>query len=113
MRDTGSFSPDDLLCPTNSFILSIPPETKRVRDDKWPSSRRQRDAGGDRVDRNSSIRRRRLLTRTGVGRAIKVGTRDDFVRLTWMPSSVQIVRGLSLDCKQASSEEARMSQSSR
>ena len=43
----------------------------------------------------------------------RVGTRDDFVRLTWMPSSVHTVRSLSLDCKQASSEETRMSQSSR
>ena len=72
------------------------------------------------VDKNSSIRRMRLLTRTGVGRAIKgrdrismPHTSDDFVRLTWMPSSVQIDRSLSLDCRQAISVEARMSQSSR
>ena len=55
----------------SSLIRSIPPETRRVRDDRWPRRRRQRDAGGDRVDKNSSISRRRLLTRTGVGRAIK------------------------------------------
>ena len=53
----------------SSLIRSIPSGTRKVRDDKWPSRRRQRDAGGDGVDRNSSSSRRRLLTR--IGGAIK------------------------------------------
>ena len=93
----------------SNLIRSISPGTRSVRDDRWPRSRRQRNAVGDRTDRNSSTRRSRLPTRTGEGRAKKgrdriamprytsdrVGTRDDFVRLTWMPSSVHTVRSLS------------------
>ena len=62
--------------------MSIPPETRRVRDDRWPSRRRQSNAGGDRVDKNSSIRRMRLLTRTGVGRAIKSRDRISMPKYT-------------------------------
>ena len=53
-----------------------------MRDDKWPSRQRQRDAGGDGVDRNSSISRRRLPTRIGVGRAIKGKDRISMPRYT-------------------------------
>ena len=53
-----------------------------MRDDKWPSIRCQRDAGGDGVDRNSSSSRRRLLTRTGGGRAIKDKDRISMPRYT-------------------------------
>ena len=40
-----------------------PVRDEKLRDDKWPRIRCQRDAGGDVVDRKSSSSRRRLLTR--------------------------------------------------
>ena len=53
-----------------------------MRDNKWPSRRRQRNAGGDGVDRNSSRSRRRLLTGIGGGRAIKDKDRISMPRYT-------------------------------
>ena len=47
----------------SSLIRNIPSGTRKLRDDKWPRIRCQRDAGGDVVDRKSSSSRRRLLTR--------------------------------------------------
>ena len=46
----------------SSLIRNIPSGTRKVRDDKWPRKRCQRDAGGDGVDRNSTSSHRRLLT---------------------------------------------------
>ena len=79
----------------SSLIRSIPSGTRKVRDDKWPSRRCQRDAGGDGVDRKSSSSRRRLPTRIGGGRAIKGKDRISMPRYTsdefWIGQDESIV----------------------